>query len=32
VFLRHDHSGNWVLGFFRHLRARFHVEWNDVRL
>jgi hypothetical protein len=32
VFLRHDQSGNWLLGFFRHLRARFHVEWNDVRL
>ena len=32
VFLRHDQSGNWVHGFFRHLRTRFHVEWNDVNL
>jgi hypothetical protein len=31
VFLRHDQSGNWVNGFFRELRGRFHVEWNDVR-
>lgn len=32
VFLRHDHGGNWVTGFFRNLRNYFHVEWNDVRL
>lgn len=32
VFLRHDQSGNWVHGFFRHLRTRFHVEWGDVRI
>ena len=32
VFLRHDPSGNWIYGFFRHLRARFHVEWDDVRI
>ncbi|MEI7774471.1 MAG: hypothetical protein WCK17_06815, partial [Verrucomicrobiota bacterium] len=31
VFLRHDQGGNWVAGFFHHLRTRFHVEWNDVR-
>lgn len=32
VFLRHDQGGNWVNGFFRHLRTRFHVEWDDVRI
>lgn len=32
VFLRHDHGGNWVSRFFLHLRNRFHVEWDDVRL
>lgn len=32
VFLRHDQGGNWVTGFFRHLRTRFHIEWNDVRI
>jgi hypothetical protein len=31
VYLRHDQGGNWVSGFFRHLRSRFHIEWHDVR-
>lgn len=32
LFLPHDNGGQWVRKFFRHLRASFHVEWNDVRL
>ncbi len=32
VFLRHDHGGNWVNGFFHQLRSQFHVEWGDVSL
>ena len=32
VFLRHDKGGSWVRNFFRELRSRFHVEWNDVRV
>ncbi len=32
VFLPHDPGGNWVDRFFRHLRSRFHVEWDDVRI
>lgn len=32
VFLRHSPSGSWVHKFFHELRARFHIEWHDVRM
>jgi len=32
AFLPHDQARKWVDRFFYHLRTRFHIEWNDVRL
>jgi hypothetical protein len=32
AFFQHDKGRRWVDRFFYHLRTRFHIEWDDVRL
>lgn len=30
IFIRQTRTGSWIDKFFNELRAKFHVEWNDV--